>query len=193
MVSSGGPVWDESTRPVGPPAPAGQAYTEHAVGRHLVDVHDHLRAELARLQDLLRQVTAGTLPAGEARGALNRMTMRQHHWALGAYCAAYCAALTQHHTLEDRAVFPHLRTVDAGLAPVVDRLEQEHEVIHGVLEALDRALVAYLEAGDPASLDAAMELLAGALLSHLAYEERELVEPLSRYGFYPGQIPAGSF
>ena len=26
-----------------------------------------------------------------------------------------------------------------------------------------------------------------ALLSHLAYEEQELVEPLARLGFYPGQ------
>ncbi len=37
-------------------------------------------------------------------------------------------------------------------------------------------------------MDAAVEALSSALLSHFAYEERELVGPLSRHGFYPGQI-----
>ena len=30
----------------------------------------------------------------------------------------------------------------------------------------------------------AMDLLTDALLSHFSYEERELVEPLARHGFY---------
>jgi hypothetical protein len=29
---------------------------------------------------------------------------------------------------------------------------------------------------------------ADALLSHLSYEEREIVEPLARLGFYLGQV-----
>lgn len=33
-----------------------------------------------------------------------------------------------------------------------------------------------------------MDFLTDALLSHLSYEERELVEPLARLGFYPGQV-----
>ena len=41
-------VWDEATRPSGPAAGPGRSYTaaRPAVGQHLVDVHDHLRAEL---------------------------------------------------------------------------------------------------------------------------------------------------
>jgi len=35
-----------------------------------------------------------------------------------------------------------------------------------------------------AQVRAAVDLLSDALLSHLAYEERELVEPLARLGFY---------
>jgi hypothetical protein len=34
----------------------------------------------------------------------------------------------------------------------------------------------------------ALDLLSDTLLSHLAYEERELVEPLARLGFYPDQL-----
>ena len=36
----------------------------------------------------------------------------------------------------------------------------------------------------------AIDLLTDALLSHLSYEEREIVEPLARHGFFEGQIRA---
>ncbi len=182
---------DESSRPVAPPGPAGHVYTDQAraAGRHLVDVHDHLRAELDQLRDVVRQVRAGRLTVGDARSAVNAMSLRQNDWTLGAYCASYCRILTQHHTLEDTAIFPHLRAGEPGLAPVLDRLEEEHHVVHGLLEAVDRALVAHVET--PAGLDdldSAVDELARVLLSHLAYEEDQLVEPLSRLGMYPGQL-----
>ncbi|MEP7762766.1 LLM class flavin-dependent oxidoreductase [Sanguibacter sp. 25GB23B1] len=183
--------WDESTRPHRSPAPARTEYSEtgRAAGQHLVDVHDHLRSELAAVQDVVGQVRAGLRSIGSARSEINTMTMRQNSWALGAYCAAYCTVVTQHHSLEDRSVFPHLRSADAELAPVIDRLTEEHLTIHEVLEGVDRALVAL--AADPDALDAlqeAVNLLSDTLLSHLAYEEAELVEPLARVGFYPGQL-----
>ncbi|MFJ6197460.1 LLM class flavin-dependent oxidoreductase [Micromonospora sp. NPDC092111] len=184
-------LWDESTRPVAPPAPAGHVYTPHgqAVGGHLVDVHDHLRQELTQVRDLLDQVRRGVVSAGDARGVLNRMTMRQNDWTLGAYCAAYCAVVTQHHGLEDNSVFPHLRRADPGLGPVLDRLEQEHLVIHDVVEGVDRALVALIrEPGDHTGLQQAVDVLTDTLLSHLSYEERNIAEPLARYGFYAGQV-----
>ena len=183
-------VWDESARPVAPAPPEGVRYSAQAraVGGHLVDVHDHLRGELEQIRDLVRQVKAGTVSAGQARGALNQLTLRQNNWTLGAYCAAYCTLLTQHHTLEDTAIFPYLRRADAGLEPVIDRLEREHEVIHEVVEGVDAALVAYVRDGDFAPLQHAVDLLTDALLSHLSYEEHQLVEPLARHGFYPGQV-----
>jgi hypothetical protein len=184
-------VWDESTRPVAPPAPDGVAYTERgrALGRHLVDVHDHLRGELRQIRDLLGRVKDRATSAAGARAALHQMTMRQHDWVLGGYCEAYCTMLTQHHTIEDRAVFEHLRRADAGLAPVLDRLEQEHAIIHDVIRRVDRALVALMrDPGDYAELEDAIDVLGGALLSHLAYEEQQIVEPLARHGFYAGQI-----
>ncbi|MEU1887914.1 LLM class flavin-dependent oxidoreductase [Micromonospora rifamycinica] len=184
-------LWDESTRPVAPPAPAGHVYSPQAraVGGHLVDVHDNLRRELSEIRDLLDQVRRGVVSAGEARGVLNRMTLRQNNWTLGAYCAAYCTLVTQHHGLEDDAIFPHLRQADPGLVPVIDRLEQEHVVIHEVVEGVDRALVALI--GDPerlTGLQQAVDVLTDTLLSHLSYEEQSIVEPLARYGFYPGQL-----
>jgi len=183
--------WDESTRPVGPPAQKGYVYTDRAkaVGRHLVEVHDHLRQELSQVRDLLRQVKQGSMTAGRARAVLNEMTMRQNNWTLGAYCAAYCSMLTQHHGLEDRAIFPHLRRADPGLVPVIDRLEQEHVIIHGVVEDVDRALVNLVRhPGEFTELQEAVDVLADTLGSHLAYEEQQITEPLARHGFFPGQV-----
>jgi hemerythrin-like domain-containing protein len=120
---------------------------------------------------------------------LNEMTMRQNNWTLGAYCAAYCSMITQHHGLEDRAVFPHLRRADPGLVPVIDRLEQEHVIIHEVVEDVDRALVRLVgKPDDFTELTEAVDALTGTLQSHLAYEEQQITEPLSRFGFFPGQV-----
>jgi hypothetical protein len=174
---------DESTRPVGPPPDPDLELTaaDRARGQHLVEVHDYLRAELDQLRELMDRVLDGALDPAAARSHINTMTMRQNNWTLGTYCESFCRVLTTHHTLEDVGMLPQLRQADPRLAPVLDRLAEEHVSIHGVIEELDRALVAFV--GDPgatAPLRAAIDLLTASLRSHLSYEERELVEPLSR-------------
>jgi alkanesulfonate monooxygenase SsuD/methylene tetrahydromethanopterin reductase-like flavin-dependent oxidoreductase (luciferase family) len=178
------PSWDESERPTGPGPEPGRRYTAHdvAAGQHLVDIHDHLRSELTQVRGLVDQVLDGSVHPGAARGRINEMTMRQNSWTVGAYCAAYCRVVTTHHTLEDQAMFPRLRAADARLAPVVDRLQLEHGVIHDVLERVDAALVGFVTSADGAGLRRAVDELTDTLLSHLSYEERELVEPIARYG-----------
>ncbi|WP_432051094.1 LLM class flavin-dependent oxidoreductase [Verrucosispora sp. NA02020] len=178
-------VWDESARPSGPAPDPTRTYTTHeqAGAQHLIDVHDGLRSELAQIQDLIEQVAAGLVDVGTARSHINTMTMRQNKWTLGTYCESYCRVVTTHHTIEDRSLFPHLRRTDPRLTPVIDRLEAEHHAIHDVLEGVDRALVAFVATPDgTAELRAAVDLLSDTLLSHLAYEERELVEPIARLG-----------
>ena len=84
-------------------------------------------------------------------------------------------------------IFPHLRRTEPGLAPVVDRLVEEHHAIHDVLEAVDRALVELVaNPGVHSGLRKAVDLMTDTLLSHFAYEERELLGPLARQGMYPG-------
>jgi len=181
-------AWDESTRPTGPAPDPERRYTpdQQAAGKHLIDVHDGLRAELSRLRDMVEQVAAGHRNPAAVRSFINRMTIRQNGWTLGAFCASYCRIVAGHHTLEDRSIFPHLRNADADLAPVIDRLEQEHEVISDLLERVDHAMLALVTDEDDgmAKAQAVMDLFTDALLSHLSYEERELVEPLARVGFY---------
>jgi hypothetical protein len=181
-------AWDESTRPTGPTPDPERRYTpdQQAAGQHLIDVHDGLRAELSRLREMIEQVAAGHRDPAAVRSFINRMTIRQNGWTLGAFCASYCRVVAGHHTLEDRSIFPHLRSRDADLAPVIDRLEDEHEVIADMLERVDQTLVALVSDGRDGmdEVRAVMDLFGDALLSHLSYEERELVEPLARLGFY---------
>jgi hypothetical protein len=74
---------------------------------------------------------------------------------------------------------------------VLDRLLEEHHVIADVLEQVDEALVSlvgtdtYGRTGAEAfeEIQRALDLLTDTLLSHLAYEERELLHPLARHGF----------
>lgn len=180
--------WDDTERPSAPVADPDRLYTpnEQAAGKHLIDVHDGLRQELEQLRSLVGQVEQGKVEADEVRSYINRMTIRQNNWTLGVYCESYCRIVTGHHTLEDRSVFPHLRQNAPELTPVLDRLGEEHEVITELLERVDQALVRLVsgETGGMEEVRAAVDLLTDALRSHFSYEERELIEPLARVGFY---------
>jgi len=178
--------WDESRRPRGPrpSTDAGYSPAGRGLAQELVAVHDHLRRELSQLRDMIGQVAAGNLDPGTARSEIAKLTVRQNQWTVGAYCESYCRLVGMHHTLEDQSLFPGLRSLDKRLAPVVDRLHEEHLVIAGVLERIDAALVALVAsptAGMP-ELRSAVDLLTDTLLSHLSYEEGELLDPLGRLG-----------
>lgn len=184
--------WDEASRPTLPkPDDARYPLAQQAAPQHLVDIHDGLRAELEQVRSIVDQVREGHLSVGAARSVINTMTMRQNNWTLGAYCESYCRIVTGHHTLEDRSVFPHLQRSQPDLEPVLNQLQEEHEVIADVLDQLDRALVGLVEAegyGQAgrdalARLGESVDLLTDTLLSHLAYEERELMHPLAAHGF----------
>ena len=180
------PAFDPSTRPrVAAATDAAVDPAAHAGAQVLVQIHDQLRHELDRVRDAVGQVCSGEQDAGVARHLINQMTMRQNYWSLGAFCVAYCRVLSVHHTIEDEHMFPELRRGDGELAPVLDRLSEEHEVIAALLDRLDRALVSLVsDAGDDAHVEAkaSVDELAEVLLSHLTYEEEELVGPLARLG-----------
>jgi hemerythrin-like domain-containing protein len=80
-------------------------------------------------------------------------------------------------------MFADLRGRDQGLAPVIERLSEEHEVIAGILTRLDEALVSLVD--DPSqlpSVQAQVDRLGDVLASHLDYEEEELLGPIARLG-----------
>ena len=160
----------------------------HDNHRNLVAIHDHLRSELEQIGQAVNQVAAGELTPVAARSLISRMTLRQNHWTLGSFCASYCRIVTIHHAVEDTHMFPNLATVQPSLQPVLDRLEAEHLVIAGVLDRFDRALVDLVREDEVTAVpdragtveigELATEL-GDILLSHLAYEEDQLVEGLA--------------
>jgi alkanesulfonate monooxygenase SsuD/methylene tetrahydromethanopterin reductase-like flavin-dependent oxidoreductase (luciferase family)/hemerythrin-like domain-containing protein len=175
-------AWNEDERPharqdaEAPVTPNGRRSQET-----LIQVHEHLRRELAELREAAAMVAEGAMDPAAARLLLNRMTMRQNYWTLGAFCAQYCRVISIHHTIEDQQVFPRIRREEGSLKPVLDRLYWEHEVIAEQIDHLDRALVAMVE--DPqkiADVKRVADKLADMLLSHFAYEEDELLGPLGR-------------
>jgi hemerythrin-like domain-containing protein len=174
---------DESTRPRRPRNESATVTPTGAIGqRTLVGVHDHLRAELVRILEVIEQVAEQQLTPQQARELVNRTAMRRNHWTLGAFCASYCRVVSVHHTIEDQALFPTLRNADATLGPVLDRLGEEHEVIAGLLDALDSALVDLIAGRcEPAGVREAAGQLSDVLTSHLAYEEEELLGPIGEF------------
>jgi hypothetical protein len=106
---------------------------------------------------------------------------------LGRQRIACCRVVTQHHSIEDTSVSPHLREHDAQLGGVLDRLRAEHVVVHDLLEEVDRALVGYVEESEDSSgLDDALARLSTALLDRPDGEARDLLGPLARFGFGDG-------
>jgi hemerythrin-like domain-containing protein len=175
---------DEATRPHAPRRPgAVTTATGRSGADALVYHHDNLRAELEQIHGVIEQVASGRTNPATARSLINQMSMRQNYWSLGAFCASYCRVVTVHHTIEDQHMFVELRGRDADLGPVLDRLSEEHEVIAAVMTRLDRALVAMVT--DPDQLQTVRTEfghLADVLLSHLAYEEDELLGPIAQLG-----------
>ena len=159
--------------------------------QHLVDVHDHLRGELAQLRDIVDQVRRGALSIG--RGAVGDQHDDDAPEQLDARRLLRVLLPHRHRAPHPRGPqhLPPPAPREPDLGPVIDRLEEEHDVIADVLEQVDHALVglvgtdAYGRAGEAAldEIQRALDLLTDTLLSHLAYEERELLHPLARHGF----------
>jgi hemerythrin-like domain-containing protein len=176
------PSIDDASRPrVAAAAPDVVTGIGRAGQEALVAVHGHLRQEMRQVIEVLDKIAAGSADPTVGRSLVNRMTMRQNYWSVGAFCATYCRILTLHHTIEDQRLFRDLREDDVTLSPVLERLSEEHEVIADLLDRLDRALVGMVD--EPGSVGPAREeaaALSEALLSHLDYEEQQLLGPLGR-------------
>jgi alkanesulfonate monooxygenase SsuD/methylene tetrahydromethanopterin reductase-like flavin-dependent oxidoreductase (luciferase family)/hemerythrin-like domain-containing protein len=173
---------DEETRPHLPPH-AEAALT--SIGRQsqetLLQIHEHLRQELAQIREAAAAVAAGRMQPAQGRSLIYRTTMQQNYWTLGAFCAQYCRVVSIHHTIEDGHMFPSLGREELSLGPVLERLHHEHEVIAAQLDRFDRALVGMMN--DPekvVDVQRVADELGDMLLSHLAYEEDELLGPLGR-------------
>lgn len=150
---------------------------ETRVGRafydKLLSVHAILRADLATVRRLADEVTSG-MPAGDLTAELNELKTNGPLWQLRVNCLQYCELLHGHHTGEDAMLFPRLREANPEIAPAVDRLVREHQVVSDLLDQIESD-AARLGGEDSAAardhLAASLSQLSDALLAHLEFEE----------------------
>ena len=172
---------DEATRPRaarGVPLRPDQ----QAAGRHLRAIHDNFRHELAAVLEAVEAVRQGAATPADVRDAVHQLTWRQHREDIGSFCGQLCRFVTMHHTIEDQAMFPTVAALP-GYGPVVERLMDEHHVVHERLVRVDEVLVRMQ--GDEAAFEdlaASVAALSEVLLSHFLYEEEEMGEALGLAG-----------
>jgi hypothetical protein len=124
-----------------------------AFGKQLIEVHDWLREELARLR---ADAAAGIQPK-----------------KLQAHCLSFCAAVTRHHTGEDEGAFPALARQFPELRPVLQELAADHGLVTLMLQRLEK-----LDFSDSAAATRELNGIEAILESHFTYEERKIVKAL---------------
>ena len=95
---------------------------------------------------------------------------------------SYHATLHGHHTVEDTAIFPNMRTEHPELAATIDKLTEEHRRIDPLLAGGDQAFAALPKTAGAAALVAQLSEL---LEAHLALEEKEIVRFLREARQFP--------
>ncbi|GGL68334.1 hemerythrin domain-containing protein [Wenxinia marina] len=168
---------ERGTRPAAPPI-AGVTPAQREAGGHLAAIHRYHLMEIARLTRVMDALEAGEYQPGKLAETLHETQMLQNLRAVGTLCGRECMALTAHHDIEEAHMFPGLSAVGvAALTAVVDRLKEEHLVVHELLHRFEeaaRALDAAPGADTFADARAVLEKLAQVVASHFGYEETEL-------------------
>jgi iron-sulfur cluster repair protein YtfE (RIC family) len=172
---------NEQARPLAPAIP-GATDAQRKRGRTLAMIHAmHLR-DVAQVRALIKRIEFDRAAAGVLSETIARLEMTENLRDFGALCGRECNNLLYHHGAEEQQIFPILEArADAGLRAVIDKLRQEHTVIHTLLEALGAQADAVMAAPGPdsyAALKDTFDKLETAIRSHFSYEETELEEAL---------------
>ena len=143
-----------------------------ALSVQLIDVHQALRNRLASL----RAEAAGNAGAPDD---------------LLSHCLGFCAAIHTHHTGEDGQLLPALRAAEPSLAPVIDKLIEDHGLFAGILQKIGELMDPASMRAEPAALVRELDGLTAILESHFSFEERRIAAALDTLG--PGAWSAEVF
>jgi hypothetical protein len=143
-----------------------------ALSEQLVHVHQALRE---RLRSLREEAADGGASGGD----------------LVSHCLGFCAAIHTHHTGEDRQLLPALRAAAPELAPVIDKLTEDHALVAGILQQVRELLTPGPSPSRPGTLARELDGLTAILESHFSYEERRIAKALDSLG--PGAWTAEVF
>lgn len=128
-----------------------------------------LRRVHRRLADVLAQARASIEAGTPVAPVVDPLTA----------CWAFCAALDGHHGGEDATLFPAVRAARPDLAPVLDELARDHQVIGGLIEALSRDLAAGAPSAD---LVRHLDGIEAVMTTHFRWEEKRLLGVIDEVG-----------
>ena len=140
------------------------------------------------------QGPAVTTMMGIVHGAMRRdltrarVVLSDEQYLTPARCTALAEHLLwlmeflhEHHDGEDTGLYPMVRETDPSLAPILDAMDDEHQLIHRAMDELETAVHAWQQ--DPTSAPGvarAIDALEAVLNPHLEHEEREMMPLVSR-------------
>lgn len=150
--------------------------TERDLAR-LVAWSTELRAIHQRLREALQQVRA-------ARDTGRHLAVIGGDLLL--FCHGFCSALADHHRAEDRELFPDIAAAYPELRGTLRRLEQDHQMIAGLIADLQAASA---DSATVDELDRHLDGIAAIMESHFRYEERELLGVLDSPDTEPSRAP----
>ena len=175
---------ESGERPSAPPI-EGASDRDRAAGRQLAMIHRHYLMDLARITKLMERIEAGDAPPAELADIVLHSDMGRNLSAFGTICGQACHVLMMHHNIEEGHMFPGIHGPAAeGIRAVVDRLREEHKVIHELLDRLGTSAEALAGEASEERFDevrAVYRALFEAVRSHFRYEETELEEAIGVY------------
>ena len=177
---------DDATRPRAPEL-TGVAPHQREAGEHLKAIHDHLRANMRALRELIGRASRGDATEAEVAEATSTLEMSANYRRFGNLCGQHCAIVDQHHSIEDYALFPPLSAKSEAWRRVTDRLAAEHKVVHQLLVRQMESLGALAAEPSPAAFERARadyDTLERVLLSHLGYEEDQIGDAIGYFGIF---------
>ena len=138
--------------------------------RMMVVAHSSFRRELGLSPAAVRSV-----PDGDVRRAA----------VVGDHVTLFLSLLHHHHTIEDELLWAALlERVPHELAPLVHLMENQHEVVAGLMSRAGDAVTrwrATASTADGEALAAVLAQLCTALFEHLAAEETHLLPIMARH------------
>jgi deazaflavin-dependent oxidoreductase (nitroreductase family) len=132
--------------------------SERMLGKAIRATHDAYRRELAL-------VRAEIAASGSSLGTQLRMN-----------CLMVCQGIHQHHIGEDTKIFPSVRHDHPELAPLLERLSQDHKTVQHLLDRIQEVVAG--SQSDITEVLSEVDRLIAELEDHLTYEETNLLPVL---------------
>lgn len=176
---------DYGTRPTMPALPDATD-ADRRMGRRLAAIHRMHLHDVGRIGIVLDRIEAGEASGQDLSDALMSAEFAQNVRQFGSLCGRECKVLTFHHDAEEYSLFPQLAGKgNDALRAVIDRLMEEHKVVHELLVRLERAAMALMFELDAEKFNEARAVfrqLETVVHSHFGYEETQLEEAIGVLG-----------